>query len=179
MQKRLLYLQFALIALHLVSWFLPYAFNITPWEFMLKGCTETWKGVQIVVLPMFVIAFIIVDFLAKEKTMVRYISNCVLVAVYALVVVGYIDAIRDHYMYDPEPILALLFSLLLFLYSFLIQKGTSFIRNLILCIMALPISAYLFDLYDHFQIGGWLLSGSFFTWVVLGVLQPFQMPKLN
>lgn len=179
MQKRLLILEIGLFIVLLVSWFLPYAYEITPWKYMTHNLYETWQFTLLVPVAMFTIGFVLIDLFIKEESMVRRFLNGMLSAIYAAIIIGYFSEVFEHSFLLGEMIVAILFSLILFFYSFLIQKGTSFTRNIILCTMGLPIVFHLLDLYDQFQLGGWLLSGSFFALVIVAAIRPFVAPKLD
>ncbi|MCR9172926.1 MAG: hypothetical protein NXI10_10555 [bacterium] len=179
MQKRFLVIEILLFATILVSWFFPYAHDITPWYYMVEFFFITWQFVLMVTAAMFTITFVPLDLVLKSDSKLRKPINGLLLAIYAVIIGRYFYVIFKYGEYEMQLVVAVLFSLLLFLYSFLIQKGTSFTRNIVICIMSLPIVLHMIDMWSQLQTGGILLNVSFVFLVLIAIIRPFLAPKIE
>ncbi|XOV68933.1 MAG: hypothetical protein ACFHU9_07055 [Fluviicola sp.] len=179
MQKRLLFIELAMFLLLFISWFLPYAYHITPWEYMFDFEFVRWDFAVLVTAPMLTPVFLLLDRLLREDILIRKMGNVLLSVIYGIVICWYLSQDVAMFFLNPEIPAFVLFSLILFLYSFLIQKGTSFMRNVVLCTMTVPVGFHMYELYGAFEYGAWLLNISFILLIIIAFIRPFVAPKVN
>ncbi|PWL30456.1 MAG: hypothetical protein DCO96_05630 [Fluviicola sp. XM-24bin1] len=180
MQKRFLFIEIGLFLLLLISWFFPFAYEITPWDYMTSNNMYwSWLFFFLVSVPMFAIGLGFIDFINKRESILSTIVNGFVSLIYAVVIGIYLYLMIDDQRASEETVIAMIFSLILFMYSFLIQKGTSYARNVVLCLMAIPILTHLFFYWMQLQYGGWFLGAAFLALVVMAAMRPFLPPKLD
>lgn len=182
MKRNIVFLEKVFSSIVLVSLFLPYMGNVTPFSLLFDKSTDMSVYFLMVAIPLITFFIFLFTFQFKERTVPKFVYIISIVLALLLSLLWIIDVSKDSFI-TAVPLIIVLLSLGLSISTFFSKMDVSLKTNNMLIAAILPtiaIFALIFNPFAGFLVptyGYYLLNISFIMIIVFRVYYMFNTKK--